>query len=433
MHYSIALVVLLAVLGALTTNATVYDFEELGALADDQSDDTMWLNGGLLNKTLNSLQEGDVFVVPNKTFHTQGGILVTSSLKHVSIVLDGTLSFANDRTTFPRDESDSVMECLQFNELTDVTFTSSGGPDNRGTINGNGQAWWGAIKYLKYAEDRPRLFRILKSKSILFEKIALVNSPRWTFWAQNCNGLEVRNSEIDARWDQADRHTLLDLQAFNTDGFDVSGKYVYIHDVRIWNDDDCVCVKDDSEHMLFENIYASGLGLVVGSIGGQRVNNITFRNAIMERTVKGIYMKTRWSDSGPVGEEASISNVLYENITIVQPEQFAIWIGPAQQNGQPCSLAWPESDRAECIMTGYQTWSNITLKDIYISDPLASPGVLMGNSSNPMQGVTFTNVVFSDMKEGLKPWGKEYFCTPNSIIGSVSGATTPQPGCFIGA
>lgn len=42
---------------------------------------------------------------------------------------------------------------------------------------------------------------------------------------------------------------------------------MHMHDLQIWNDDDCVCVKDGSENMLFERINASGLGLVVGSIG----------------------------------------------------------------------------------------------------------------------------------------------------------------------
>ena len=54
-------------------------------------------------------------------------------------------------------------------------------------------------------------------------------------------------------------HGLVDLTAFNTDGFDVSGKElnccnhsqtldhlgrnVWIHDVAIWNQDDCIAVK----------------------------------------------------------------------------------------------------------------------------------------------------------------------------------------------
>ena len=32
-----------------------------------------------------------------------------------------------------------------------------------------------------------------------------------------------------------DNHNVIDLTAFNTDGFDVSGKNVWIHDCTVWN------------------------------------------------------------------------------------------------------------------------------------------------------------------------------------------------------
>ena len=402
----------------------IIDFVKVGGVSGDDSMGIMNKNGALLNKTLNALRPGDTFLIPNETFYTQGGIIVDQALLSVTIVIDGTLSFNNDRNSYPYGPDGKVLECLLFHDLTDVVFTSSGDFGNRGTLNGNGQSWWGAIEYLTYQENRPRLFHILQSKGILFEKIALLNSPFWTFYAENCDGLTVRYSEIDARWDHVDRHTLLDLQAFNTDGFDVTGRFVHIHDVKIWNDDDCVCVKDNSEHMLFENIEASGLGLVVGSIGDSRVNNITFRNSIMKNTVKGIYMKTRWYDDAPIGQHASISNVLYENITIDKAEQFPIWIGPAQQSGQPCSLLWPEASHAECLMSGFQTWSNITLKDITISSPASYPGAFFSNVSNPIRNLVLDNVLVTGMRAGHS----DYLCT-GLIDGTVTNSA-PIPTCF---
>ena len=83
------------------------------------------------------------------------------------------------------------------------------------------------------------------------------------------------------------------------DGFDVSGRNVHMHDLKIWNQDDCIAVKDSSENMLFERITASGLGLAVGSIGKSLVRNITFRDCVLTSTVKGIYVKTRWDEGLP--------------------------------------------------------------------------------------------------------------------------------------
>jgi polygalacturonase len=76
-------------------------------------------------------------------------------------------------------------------------------------------------------------------------------------------------------------------KAYNTDGFDVTGTNVHIHDCYIWNQDDCISVKDDSNNMLFERITCSGMGLVIGSIGSSIVNNITFRDCYLPSTIKG--------------------------------------------------------------------------------------------------------------------------------------------------
>jgi hypothetical protein len=205
---------------------------------------------------------------------------------------------------------------------------------------------------------------------------------------------------------------------------DFTGRNVHVHDCNIWNQDDCIAVKDSSANMLFERISCSGLGLVIGSIGGSKVQNITFRDSVMPNTFKGIYLKTRWSDSGPVGDEASIEDVLYENITIESPEQWGIWIGPAQQTGQPCSLLWPHVERASCEMSGYQTWKNIVLRNVFINNPRGSPGVLLGNASNPMQGVVFDNVVVT----GAAAEAEYHTC--EGIQGYAMGGTSPVPPCF---
>ena len=46
-----------------------------------------------------------------------------------------------------------------------------------------------------------------------------------------------------ARRTEQDHHNIIDLTAFNTDGFDVSGRNVWIHDCSVWDQDDCIAVK----------------------------------------------------------------------------------------------------------------------------------------------------------------------------------------------
>ena len=101
--------------------------------------------------------------------------------------------------------------------------------------------------------------------------------------------------------------------------------------------------------MLFERIHASGMGLTIGSISPQsHVKNITFRDAYMYKTNKGVYMKFRankhYNPLNPV-PTGVIQDITYENIYMKDPERWPIWIGPAQQSdsanlcaAHPCSL-----------------------------------------------------------------------------------------------
>jgi polygalacturonase len=182
-----------------------------------------------------------------------------------------------------------------------VTFTSNG----LGTLEGNGEVWWGipGIGYLVRTENRPRLFHMKNCNNTLIENFFFHNSPYWTFTWDDGNGLEIRHSGIDARRTNIPRHDLIDLTAFNTDGFDVHGDNVWIHDCKVWNQDDSFCVKGGS-NMRFERLESSGLGLTIGSIGNQTVENITFQDITMDNSYKGIYLKFR-SDGG------LIKNVTY--------------------------------------------------------------------------------------------------------------------------
>ncbi len=78
-------------------------------------------------------------------------------------------------------------------------------------------------------------------------------------------------------------------------------------------------------------------------------------------------------------------------------------------------------------MSGFQTWTNITLRNIQIIDPVGSPGVLLGNSSNPMQNVVFDNVVVKNA--GWFPFGTDYYC--HDLPGHVTGVVQPTPSCFL--
>ena len=407
--------------------AVVFDFEATGGAPDDATLSTAWHNGRLLNATLGLLQPGDELVVPNKTFHVMGGI-VAHNLTSAVLRFEGTIVYDDTIRQWPRrGGSKSVLHCLHILGARNLTITSS----TKGTFDGQGKAWWGVpgLGYLARGENRPNLLKIENGAGVLVENLLLRNSPDWTFWAPGSDGLEVRNVDISARRSSVDRHGAIEMTAFNTDGFDVTGRDVWIHDCTVWNQDDCIAVKDGSEDMLFERIEASGIGLTIGSIGASTVRNITFRDCHMHHTSKGIYMKFNGQGGG------LIEDVLYENITIDEPEATAIWIGPAQQSdsddlcaAHPCSICWPTLPTAKCLLPASSLYRNITLRDITVNNPKKPQSFVMANTSNPMRGVVFDSVVVTN--PGTRA-GKSFYQECVGVSGGVAtGRTSPVPPCF---
>lgn len=91
------------------------------------------------------------------------------------------------------------------------------------------------IGYLEVAEQRPGLLRFNLSSDILIENIILKDSAYHSLHLSGVNNVEIRNISIVARRTHRDGHSFLDLSAFNTDGIDVCGHNIHVHDVDIWN------------------------------------------------------------------------------------------------------------------------------------------------------------------------------------------------------
>ncbi|CAE7633051.1 unnamed protein product [Symbiodinium sp. CCMP2456] len=407
----------------IPTCARVVDFEAVGGKAEDESEATEWSNGRLLNETLNSLQSGDTLLIPKKSFHLMGGILA-GALQNVVIQIDGSLIFSSRKQAWPRHPGGGVLSCLRFENVVNLTLTSSG----KGTLDGQGKAWWGYLDYLKIQENRPRLLEMSQLQGVLVERLLLTNAPYWTTWFSGVDGLEIRYSDILNRRSAYKGHGLFDLGAFNTDGWDVSGKNIWIHHSKVWNQDDCFAVKGSSSNVLIENVEASGLGLTIGSEGGNdRVRNVTFRNVYMEKTFKGIYMKFREIGEGEVG---LIEDVTYENIYMKEPEQWGIWIGPAQQSdsrrfwqGHPCSLLWPNIPGATCKAAERGIYRNILLKNVTIDNPKLQPGVIFSSADYPIQNISFDSVRVVNWR-GRKDKLQYKLCEGvNASLARVLGAT----------
>ena len=103
------------------------NFEDIGGIHSEYSEDTAWKNGALLNQTLLSLRPGDTLLFPAKTFYMMGGI-IGNDFSDVTFQLDGTLFFSNDTHHWPTkdDGSGHVLECFQCVSCTVIKTSTHG-------------------------------------------------------------------------------------------------------------------------------------------------------------------------------------------------------------------------------------------------------------------------------------------------------------------
>eukprot|EP00912_Choanoflagellata_sp_UC4_P000071 UC4_evm1s51 len=361
-------------------------------------------NAALLNQTLSPkyLPPGSTLIIPNSSFLFMGGV-VSIGLKHCTIRLEGTLKLSDDIKAYPLSPgkhgkaSSMPRIAIRIINSTDLLITSSG----TGTIDGQGAKWWGipGVGYLERGKNRPPLFSMEFAVDFIIEHILFYQAPRFNFISTYLRNATIRFCQVYAARDNKDSHTGVDLTAFNTDGFDISGENIHVYNSSVWNDDDTFCIKangGDTQNVLVENVHASGVGLSIGGISNHKVNNVTFRNVVMHHTAKGIYIKL----TAGASKGGQVTNVTYENIIINKPSSWPIWIGPAQQDikeegqkynpchGDPCSLCWPAVKTANCDAPN-GTITNITLRNVTILNPSGSPGVIFGNATRPITNILF--------------------------------------------
>jgi len=430
--------------------AALVDFEKdaggvpCSKIPCDSSTKVAEANRDKMNQALAALAPGDTLQIPNNTYLMIGGVYA-KNLSHATLQIDGTLLWSGDTKSWPTETKHGKptkmpVIAILLEYTVGLTITSSG----TGVLDGNGPKWWGipGIGYLERGKNRPPLMTINYAQDFMLENIHFVQAPRFNFQSAGLKNATIRNCHVDSRRTSADSHGMVDLTAFNTDGFDVSGNGIHIYNSSVWNQDYTFCIKatehEPTANVLIENVQASGVGLSVGSISARTVENITFRNVHMHHTSKGVYIKFNAKAAQSPG--GVIRNVTYENIYIDKPESWPIWIGPQQAgikedgkaynpcDGDPCSLCWPNLKSAKCPGVAALI-DGLTLRNVTIKKPKLSPGVIMGNSTVPMRNLVFDNVRFIDPpSDGA--FGKKYFHCEGVESGVAKGDTWPVPPCF---
>lgn len=300
----------------------IFDILEYGACADSRT-----INTGAIQRAIDACHAaggGRVFCGPGE-FLT-GSLQLKSRVDlHLSIGcrLVGSTNLA-DYVDFivpgfrhelaPEKTSKSILRAIEAEEFS-IT-----GP---GEINGSGPAFYDTRSimggfYPKPESPRPRILMAYKCRNFRIEDSSFNDSPCWTFWLMQCQGIGIHRIKMRA-----------DQRMINNDGIDLDMcRDVTVSDSFFKTGDDCVVLR--SMRRLYEtelpceNVTVSNCvldswcqGIRVGCPGDGIIRKCTFNNLVITGPGNGIVFNNpkRYLPTGSQGS-ADIRNILFSNVVI---------------------------------------------------------------------------------------------------------------------
>jgi len=289
-------------------------------------------------------------------------------------------------------------------EAENITITG------RGTIDGQGQAWWD-FHHKLYRNPRPskwqREFREMNRgmlmpdnpamfergfcrppfiqpmycKNVRIEGINIINSPFWTVNPEFCENVTI------------DGVTITNPPSPNTDGINPeSCKNVHISNCHISVGDDCITIKSGkdipgrTQHAPAENYTITNCtmlsghgGVVIGSEMSGDVRNIVITNCIFDGTDRGIRIKSTRGRGGVV-EDIRVSNVVMRDIRM---EAIKLNLMYSRTDPEPVSERTPR------------------FRDIHISNvtgTAAQAVAIIGLEEMPVENISFSDINLDVMK-----------------------------------
>jgi len=221
---------------------------------------------------------------------------------------------------------------------------------------------------------------LLKCKNITVKDITLINAPTWVFRIRECDGVMIRGIRIYS------------FSNLNNDGIDIEGRNIILSDCMIDCDDDALCLKSERTGYLVENIVITNCviasscnAIKFGTASTCGFKNISVSNCTIRRPSEAA--NRMWSKMipGVSNDTTVISGIALEVVDGGLMDQVAI---------------------TNITMTGVQTPLFIklgnregsgTLKNVVISNIIASDESLMTSSITGFPGSYVENVLIKDV------------------------------------
>ncbi|KAF5379883.1 hypothetical protein D9757_007173 [Collybiopsis confluens] len=259
-----------------------------------------------ITQAIQSCGNGGIIVIPAGITFQIGTPLSFAGCKGCEFQIEGTLKLTNNLNSWAGQSSIVSLSGVQGATIRSVTGS--------GLLDGNGVPYWTEwIANPSYV--RPKYLLLISGGSgITVENLLIRNAPNMFISTTN----SVTNVHFSGLRVQALPSGSIIPK--NTDGFDIGlSSQVFINNVSVENQDDCVAFKGGANFVTVTDITCSGShGISIGSLGegttGNTVTNIFVSGATMKTSTKATGIKL-WDGSAGHGV-ATISNITFDDITV---------------------------------------------------------------------------------------------------------------------
>ncbi|KAG8167029.1 hypothetical protein KVR01_002718 [Diaporthe batatas] len=246
---------------------------DYGGKADAKAD-----NGPAIAAAWKDCAKGGEVLIPEGDYGMATWVKLVGG-KGTSINLEGTIY----RTG--RDEGNMFM----IEHSTDFEFYSA---TSKGAIQGYG------YEFHKEGKLGARLLRLWDVQDFSVHDVILVDAPQFHLSIDTCSNGEVYNMIIHGGYQGG------------LDGIDVWGSNIWIHDIEVSNKDECVTVKDPSDHLLIEQVHCNWSGgCAMGSLATDiNIHDIEYNHIYTHHSNQMYMIKSN-------GGTGTVSNLAFNNFT----------------------------------------------------------------------------------------------------------------------
>lgn len=317
-------------------------------------------------------------------------------------------------------------ECYNYSPLIYAKDCENIAVTGKGTLNGNGEAWWHwkklqqkAANELAYAEGhgippenrvygteeaalRPSFIQFINCKNVTMEDFTIKNGPQWTIHPVYCEDVVIRGVNVDTAGP-------------NTDGLNPdSCKNVLIENCTFCTGDDCVAINSglnaDGRRVALpcENVEVKkcvmngGHGaVVIGSAISGGVNNINIHDCRINGTMQGVRIKSMRGRGGYVHNvrfsDLEINDVTDQAVQINMFYEFST-VKPESDEPTDCDNIVIENVKGSSKKTGIQIKGlpELKLKNIKLNNIQLTAADAM--TCTDAQSVEFNNVKVEETK-----------------------------------